>query len=345
MTPLLVHFGIPKTGSSSIQQTLWHNRDRLGDWRLLAFGQPNSSLTVNHAFSWAENLMVRFDAVKQAQARDRLGTALRAGNGAPAILSAETIVNLSEDELGGMLDFLHDHDARPRFIGYLRDPVSFTRSAMQERLKVRLFAALPFLPDAPLEKAYHLVVDRLDRLAGRDTVAAFPFDSALFPQGDVVRHFLDQAGIDPDGLAFHRANDSLSVIAVKALYAYRRLRVANDADIGSDATRRDFTALLTRLPGPALRFAPELDARIAVANTHILDWSETRLGQRLALPPPTPDGGILTESDMLAFSDQDLDALATLARDHGLPFAATPTPEDVADLLHALRLSVVTRPG
>ena len=130
MTPLLVHFGIPKTGSSSIQQTLWHNRDRLGTWRFLAFGQPNSSLTVNHAFSWAENLMVRFDAAKQAQARDRLGAALRAGDGVPAILSAETIVNLSADELGGMLDFLRDHKARPRFLGYLRDPVSFTRSAM-----------------------------------------------------------------------------------------------------------------------------------------------------------------------------------------------------------------------
>jgi hypothetical protein len=345
MTPLLVHFGIPKTGSSSIQQTLWHNRDRIDPWRLLAFGQPNSSLTVNHAFSWAENLMVRHDPVKQAQARDRLAAALRAGDGAPAILSAETIVNLTQDELGGMLDFLRDHDARPRFIGYLRDPVSFTRSAMQERLKVRLFAALPFLPDAPLEKAYHLVVDRLDALAGRDSVAAFPFDRALFPQGDVVRHFLNQAWIEPDRLTLHRANDSLSATAVKALYAWRRLRVDNDAKIGSDATRRDFTARLARIPGPALRFAPELDARIAAANTHILDWSEARLGQRLALPPPAPEGGILTEADMLHFTPQDLDALATLARDEGLPFAAAPTPDSVADFVHALRLSVVTPPG
>ncbi len=74
-----------------------------------------------------------------------------------------------------MLDFLRDHEARPRFIGYLRDPVSFTRSAMQERLKVRLFAALPFLPDAPLEKAYHLVVDRLDRLS--DAIPSRPSPS------------------------------------------------------------------------------------------------------------------------------------------------------------------------
>ncbi len=161
----------------------------------------------------------------------------------------------------------------------------------------------------------------------------------------MVRHFLDQAGIEPDGLTFHRANDSLSATAVKALYAFRRLRVANDAEIGSDATRRDFTARLARVPGPALRFAPELDARIAAANTHILDWSEARLGQRLALPPPAPEGGILTEADMLHFTPQDLDALATLARDEGLPFAAAPTPDSVADFIHALRLSVVTPPG
>jgi len=340
MTPLLVHFGIPKTGSSSIQQTLWQNRDRMGDWRLLAFGQPNSSLTVNHAFSWAENLMVRHDPEKRDRARDRLGRALRQGKGAPAILSAESIVNLSAEELADLVTFLRDHDTRPRFIGYLRDPVSYTRSAMQERLKFKFFPAIPFLPDAPLEKAYHLVVDRLDALVGRDTVAAFPFDAGLFPQGDVVRHFLDQAGIDTHGFTFRRANDSLSATAVKALYAYRRLRVANDADIGSDATRRNFTALLAVLPGPALRFAPALDARIAAANAHILDWSEARLGQRLALPPPTPDGGILTESDMLAFTAQDLDAIHALARDQGLPglpAGLTPAtaPEAVADLLHA----------
>jgi hypothetical protein len=338
---LIVHFGPRKTGTSSIQETLFRNPGRLGRARYMAFDIPNSSLMVREAFLTPEshNRLVR----TTMDLRFRLALT-RVARAPRAIFSAETISDLDEPALARLATLLASRGARLTFLGYLRDPVSYSRSAMQERLKMRYFAALPFLPGANLTKHYHQIIDRLDAVAGRDNVRVFPFDRSLFPQGDVVRHFLDQAGIDPEGLTIHRVNDSLSLTAVKALHAYRRLRVQRDSDIGSDDTREDFVARLGTLAGPAFLLAPEIDARIAAANTHILDWSEARLGRRLALPVRTDDDGIRDEAGMLQFSDEELALIDALARTEGLPGlpagSAGRAAEAVADILHALRLKV-----
>ena len=107
-------------------------------------------------------------------------------------------------------------------------------------------------------------------------------------------------------------------------------------------------ALLSRLDGPAFNLSPAIDTRIARRNVHILDWSERRLGTRLALPRRNDDDGIRSEEDMLAFTPEDLSRLDALARGEGLsglPAGLTPAtaPEAVADLLHALRLLAARR--
>ena len=342
-SPLLVHFGMHKTGSSSIQHTLLNNKGQLGGQRYLSFGRHNSSFLVNRGFGETQA-----SAAKRQKARETMSAAFKAPAGAGrAILSAEDICHLRPENLAEFHRFLLDNQTDATFIGYLRDPVSFTRSAMQQDLKTKMPGTDPFAREIRASN-YHQIVDRLDALAGPDRVRVFPFDAALFPQGDVVRHFLDQAGIDPDRLTIHRVNESLSMTAVKALFAYRHLRAPHDGDIGSEVTRDAFVALLSRLDGPAFRFSPEVDARIASRNTHILDWSERRLGMRLAMPARDDTAGVGSEEDMLRFDEADLarlDALACEARLQGLPAGLTPAtaPEAVADLLHALRLLVARR--
>jgi hypothetical protein len=280
----------------------------------------------------------------QGVLRARFENGLRRIAPAPrAIFSAETISDLDTAGLEKLIAALSARGARLTFTGYLRDPVTYLRSAFQEQLKNGYGKGFPFGPKGVPRRNYHLIVDRLDALAGPDRVQVFPFDRALFPQGDVVRHFLDQAGIDPEGVTIQRVNESLSMTAVKALYAYRRLRAPRDTDIGSDTTRDAFVARLARLGGPAFLLSPAIDARIAARNAHILDWSEKRLGTRLALPVRHDDDGIHDEAGMLRFDPEDLARLDALARAQDLPglpagLTAATAPEAVADLLHALRL-------
>lgn len=343
---MLVHFGIRKTGSSSIQETLFRAPEgALGDTRYLSYGIANSSLMVRNLFVAPDS----HSRVVQGVLRTRFDLGLRRIAASPrAIFSAETISDLDTAGLEKLTAALSARGAQLSFVGYLRDPVTYLRSAFQEQLKNAYGRGFPFGPGGVPRRNYHQIVDRLDALAGPDRVQAFPFDRALFPQGDVVRHFLDQAGLDPDRLTIRRVNESLSMTAVKALFAYRRLRAPRDTDIGSDTTRDVFVALLSRLDGPAFNLSPAIDARIARRYVHILDWSERRLGTRLALPRRNDDDGIRSEDDMLAFTPEDLSRLDALARGEGLaglPAGLTPAtaPEAVADLLHALRLSAARR--
>jgi hypothetical protein len=334
---ILVHFGIRKTGSTSIQETLLHNGDRLGTTRYLAFGMANSSFMVRNLFRWPDRLTP--DRRQMFETRFTRGLA-GLGPVPRAIFSAETISDLDIPALRALIAALSATGAKIRFTGYMRDPVGYQRSVFQEQLKYTYDGFFPSGPAEELVSNHHRIVDRLDRVAGRANVTVHPFDRALFPGGDVVRHFLDGAGIDATGLTLCHVNESLSLTAVKALHVYRRLRVANDSDIGHDASRDGFITSLASLDGPAFRFAPEIDARIAAANSHILDWSETRLDHRLAAPPRDDDDGIATEADLARFTPEELDRIDALARAAGLPGlpAGTDAAEAVADLLHALRL-------
>jgi hypothetical protein len=339
---MLVHFGTRKTGSSSIQETLFRNAGTLGTTRYLSYGMANSSLMVRDLFVAPDRLPA--DRLELVSASFAAG--LRDITPAPrAIFSAETISDLDAAGLERLIGALSANGAQLNFIGYLREPVSYLRSLFQEQIKYAHDKPFGYAPDANFRSNYHRIVDRIDRIAGREHVHVFPFERDLFPQGDVVRHFLAEVGIDPEGLTIRHVNESLSMTAVKALYSYRRLRVARDADIGSNTTRETFIARLATLGGPAFRFSPEIDAAIAAANTHILDWSEARLGRRLALPVRKNDDGIRAEADMTRFSEEDLARLQTLAQAEGLaglPAGVTPdtAAEAVADLLHALRLKV-----
>ncbi len=143
MTSLLVHFGIRKTGSSSIQETLLNNASRLEATRYLAFGMANSSL------------MVRDSSAGPKGSRPTGGRCLRAASpraypnsGAPRRLSfppkpSRTLTFLL------CARSLHPVILRgsDRFIGYIRDPVGYQRSVFQEHLK---YLYDGFFPDGPL---------------------------------------------------------------------------------------------------------------------------------------------------------------------------------------------------
>lgn len=329
---VVVHVGVHKTGSSSIQETLFAARHALADLAYVTDGSvANPSRVVQNAFVPE----VRADAVRQF--RDMCAAAESAGR---AILSAEAIAHFDASALADLHRALTAHWSGISYVGYIREPVSQVRSAFQHRLKNKVRRDFAFAEGKNLRRDYHLVVDRLDALVGRESVAVFPFERDRFPGGDVVRHFLDVVGVAADDVPLRRVNESLSATAVKALYCYRRLRVADDAEIGHDASRLAFHTALAGIGGPAFVLDPAIEERIAAANAHIFEWSEQRMGRRLSPAQPSPDGvGVRDEADLMRFADDELAELARWAEDRGLRARATRSGADgVADLLADVRL-------
>ncbi len=103
---LIVHAGMHKTGTTALQNYLFHHLD---DPRIcyLSGGRPNSTPLVRQAFDSTLAPLVR-DGSSVAQRRDaaraRLNTLVRHSQPV-AVLSAEVICALQDEDLGTLFEF------------------------------------------------------------------------------------------------------------------------------------------------------------------------------------------------------------------------------------------------
>ncbi len=353
---VLVHYGILKTGSSSIQETLFRSRTGLGPVLYPDLGMANGSYHLANAFADPRSLIDRRLAPDVAQAHEararsrRLVSAqldLRAP-GQMAILSGEVISWFSKAEIAELVAYLQDRHLAPQFLGYVREPVSYLKSVFQETLKTELPRKNILMRDlsrAFFRRSFHDVVNRLDAIAGRENVAAFAFDRASFPGGDVVRHFLACAGLNDRAIPIVRVNEGLSLLAVKLLYIYRRFGTPHDSAVASPLSRDAFVAALARSGTREFQLAPELSRLIVAANAPMFDWSARRLDRPLQPPAEAADGGIRFEDELAVLDPAEVELLADLARRHGVAMPARDaSPAAVADVVHQIRLVFARAP-
>lgn len=87
---------------------------------------------------------------------------------------------------------------------------------------------------------------------------------------------------------------------------------------------------------------PEIEKKIAIANQHIIDWSESRLGTRLQASVRSDGIGVRSEEDLLTFTDDDLSCLVEFAVKRGMAGVSNLNSiENIAELVHRIRSSYI----
>lgn len=352
--PLFIHFGTHKTGSSSIQDTLYRNDGRSFGYDYPDLGSANGSLALSGAFRDAEALMTRrlvpsleIAARRKERELGRLRTLLAsAPRHLPKVLSAEEIAHFKPAELEALDRFVSGYLPERIYLGYVREPVSYMRSAYQETLKRSLPAWHILDPAAPAEALRlrsHQTVDRLDALVGRERVRAFAFDRSGFPGGDVVRHFLQQIGAQEAGMTLHHSNESLTLLAVKLLYLFRSRTAAEEVEAGQARSLGPFIDSLKALGGAEFRLHPDIVARIVKANQQVYRWSAARLDRPLTPPAAEHDGGVRRLVDLEQLTGDELAIFSDLLGQYGLSLPAHPDADALGQAMLALRQSFAAR--
>lgn len=323
----IVHAGMVKTGTTSIQSSLFHNlqSDR---FRLLTLDSCFGNLLVGSAFAGDYGIGERFishgvtakmAATVPLQSRDYLDRALQAAAArhATPILSAEIIGNLPCDGIERLRSFLVERGWSPRVILYVRAPLDLLESRFQQRLRVggipsRIPRKLNEYIEQSLRMNFSAPLRLLDEVFGPENVTLQWFDPARFPGRCVVRHFCGFAGIPIRESDIIRENDSLSLDALRFVYA---LMLAGRRKVKTRIDRLRQTLFLERLRelrGPSLRFHPELAAPFVEKVVPEMAWVEARLGEPLSvsLHPRDNAEGVKCEADLLDFSAESLDWLA-----------------------------------
>ncbi|MBK6286163.1 MAG: hypothetical protein IPJ33_12285 [Gammaproteobacteria bacterium] len=344
MSGCVFHFGMHKTGSSSIQNSLYHG---LGDpaFHYADLGQPNASARIVTAFRAepeTQNMNRKLGLSReqlQPQIREtleRLHRELGHCTRQTVILSGEHIAFLKQTELRRLREFLRGHTSELRAVGYIRAPRSYMESVFQQHLQGGhgVFELERLLP------RYRTRFEKLEAIFGAASMHYWYFEPESFPGGCVVRDFCRRLQIDFDARAIQRVNEGLSLPAVRLLYAYRKFGPGYGT--GEVAVRQNAALVrkLRELAGPRLRLHPELVAPVIARHAAEIDWMEQRLQRSLDEAAAEPGAGaIRAEHELLCFEPRTLEWLgAQLGVRTTTRLRPDSSAEEVASRMHELRL-------
>ncbi|MEO0344172.1 MAG: hypothetical protein AAF198_12120 [Pseudomonadota bacterium] len=219
---VILHAGMQKTGSTSIQQSLIHFDD--GETFYCPFPNPQHAEFLRHAFISEEKLYGEgrerdiygyspdtIFALRQFAQSFFLRT-LSNKRRKTVIFSSEGLSLRPDDMKARLIQTIKNMGCRVTVILYLREPLGFASSSFQERLKAK---SLNSLPDKITPK-YRQQLRVFDQLCGDDRFIVREFGREALVRGDVVDDFAKLAGIECKTKFEH--NESLTLPAVKLLY-------------------------------------------------------------------------------------------------------------------------------
>lgn len=315
MRELLLHVGMHKTGTSSIQQTLLAERAVLQEagFSYLDAG-ANHSRIVYSAFCEAPHLYhvnrrhglhgVAEAAGFAAGCRDRLARFLAEAPGPRLVISGEDIGVLGRAGVARMLAAFRPLVDRIVVIGFVRPPLSFIASAIQQR--IRGGSTLAEVSDGVVPQYRH----RFEPFRGAPEVAELrlqPYERAALASGCSVATFLQLCGAPPelyDRLTVDRANAGASRLGVVlALAANEAVPVFLPDGTANPARTPRLARFLDQLEGPRFAAPPALLAPHLARIAEDVAWMEAVLGR------PFPEAETRLDPAALAAPGDALDAL------------------------------------
>lgn len=246
MKEVILHVGMHKTGTSSIQASLASYDDGTTVYAQLEV--PNHSIPITTVFAddpesyhiW-KSQGASPDLVRQRKNLYSylLNRHLRDSTRERLIISAEDIGNLTYDEQRRLIDYFRSRDLDLKVICLTRDPRSLMSSLVQQHIRGGIAPLGEFRLDY---RAYlKCFYDNLphDRIIVRD------FEAMTGAHGDVVRAFSILARIRPEHSAATRENESLSADAARLVFRFNELPVNSFGDGNRVIARDDLITFLS----------------------------------------------------------------------------------------------------
>jgi len=349
----ILHFGMPKTGTTSIQRFLRHQltdpdflyphfREDWCQWdschnRVLscAFRSDPERYHANAK----ENLSFTELANRGAVIRDRLNGLARESDANNLIISAEDLSWFSSSDLCRLIEFLHSIDLDTSCIAYIRAFKRDQESRFQQSIR-EPGARHISKPRSPgyFSSHYKRSIPTFDELLGPSKVFLFNFKRESFEAGCVVRDFCKNLRIKSDAIPETTANNSLSAEALNILYAYRLHGPGYGFGLEAMHSNWRLVERLSELKGSRLLFHSSLLTKSESKWRADLDWASNRTGFDLLGDIYEDDDKPCVRSveDMLRFSPTSLEWLAQEA-DIRQSKLASGDPLEVASAVQALR--------
>lgn len=293
---IVLHAGLPKTGTTSIQAAFYEQRRLLlQEARLLypslAANLTNALCTLfhddprKHITNKLAGITTR-DSITELQSeyRGALEREISSTDWDTLLLSAEGVSNLHSQELRDLRGWGDQFANHWTALFCVRHPVDFVRSHVQELLKGGL--TLEQLYDNLPSPAFRGKIMNLINNFGRENVIIFDFETAKESRGGVIGAFAARVGLPApicDILSSRdiRENPSLSHEAILLLDSVNRQRPMFQG--ARRAPRRSDMDLhyISRIRGGRFDIPPEMKHKVQELTRGDIEWMNGEFGLSL----------------------------------------------------------------
>ena len=361
MNRCILHVGMPKTGTSSIQKTLYYGLDD-PRYRYFAAGEITTSYCLValaregtlpfHSWGARGNDTAFVERTRRCYSRKLARCLRQVGNsGAALILSGEGCWIMTHSELSRLKALLNEGGFEVEVIAYVRHWKGYLESNAQQR--VQLLSKFgggklpPMLQTVGAAMDYRQRIETLEAVFGRDRVRVRKFAAKEFPGGCVVRDFCHQVGITIDEKRIHEVNESLSMDAVRFLECYRRYgNRERSSGFWPPIHHHWLVTRLRSLRGPAFRIHSSVIEPMLEGLLEQRPWLEERLGAPFDEDLRKHDEGdcFREEEDLYRFREESLRWLvAQTGASQPLVGRGEALARQVGALIHRLRHQVPSR--
>ncbi len=287
----IVHIGVGKTGSSAIQTTLFAARQHLlSDEQILYPSiEANHSIYLGTIFrdTIPPTLTLMKSNLIDSNSIDRtrknflasLETDLNRRDWNRVVISAESLSSFTPEAISRFIEWLTRHVSDVSIVAYVRHPVDWIRSMVQQHLKAGNTLEMLYenLPAPNWRKRFAPWLEAV----GRERFHLVSFDEARKNEG-IVATFCDAAGLPREKiLSFAPAapvNESMSREAVLLLDSLNRQRpLFKDGKVSPERRWRG-TNVIKSIPGGKFRLSGEHEAKIRSRSRPDLEWLNRTFG-------------------------------------------------------------------
>jgi hypothetical protein len=318
----VVHIGTDKTGTSAIQNALFSARTALlSEARILypsiAANQSIPLWTMFHNGPHRALQRIEPEATDEksiSRVREKFKASLDEDFGSPhwetLVISAEDLSQLYPEEVNQFTKWLLEYVNDIRVVAYVRHPVDWTRSVVQEELKQGETLGEVF-EDMPRPKWRRRFTPWLEAL-GSERFHLVSYEEAR-ENGGLVASFCDVAGLPRETVlplaSSTSTNESMSHEATLLADSLNRQRpLYRDGKLSTERRWYGIDAIMT-VPGNRFRLSPENRAKAGTDNRQDLQWLNDSFNTNL-YPDVFEDGPLEEDARPATMPQETTDALA-----------------------------------
>ena len=284
----IVHIGMHKTGTSSIQHNLTKMKNK--NFTYFDLGPENHSIPIYSLFSHNRyeyhvhkkmgrmpcdiyNYCIRINKRIRNNIRNNITQDT-------FVLSAEDIVNLSLEELKYLQKYLHIFFKNIKIVAYVRAPFSYTVSAVQQAIKSGLNRWEPGIQKQYPE--YKSKFQKYDHVFTKENVYLHYFAKNNLIEHDITKDFLAKNNLYVNQENFATHNETLALEAVALLYIYNKYGSTPNLSAKGNLAKSKLINSLSKIGEKKFSISKKRLNPILDTHREDLMWIEKRMHMKLS---------------------------------------------------------------